>query len=248
MESYNSRVLNYPTGQHVTVYSKTINKGNKKEELNKAYVNSERTKEAEEHSINVSVKHTKNQIYKIARANTWQWFITLTFDRKQTDSSEYEIIVKRLSVFLNNLQKRKCPNLKYLIVPELHKDGKHYHFHGVLSNCDGLQFAYSGKDDNKGKPIFNVVNWKWGFTTATRVDSTERVSSYITKYITKDCAILLKNKKRYYCSHNIDLPDEEFFNIDEQDFRQTYMDRITFVKSLDVPQAYQHVTYYELDY
>ena len=30
--------------------------------------------------------------------------------------------------------------MKYIIVPELHKDKEHYHFHGLLANVDNLTF------------------------------------------------------------------------------------------------------------
>ena len=193
MDSYNCRVVTYPNSQHVTIYQKAINKGKKQENLIKTYQEKIRTEKQEKECNRISINQTKNRIYKIARSNEWEWFITITFDRNKTDSSEYDIVTKRLQIFLENLRKRKCPNLKYLIVPELHADGEHYHFHGLLSNCDGLQFRYSGKNDHKsGKPIFNIVNWKWGFSTATRVEDTNRVSSYITKYITKENVNILK--------------------------------------------------------
>lgn len=245
---YNCRVINYPTGEHVTIYQKTINKGKKKEELTKTYQKDKiRTEKQENDCKRISLNQTKNRIYKIARSNTWDWFITLTFDRNKNDSSEYDIIVKRLHIFLNNIQKRKCPNLKYLIVPELHADGKHYHFHGLLSDCDGLNFKFSGKYDKKSsKPIFNILNWSYGFTTATRVEDTQKVSSYITKYITKENVNILKEKRRYYASRNIDKPDEIYTTIDHESFLNTYADRVTYCKSLDVKQAHQHINYYEL--
>lgn len=249
MDAYNCRGLLYPTGQHVTFYSNTINKGKKCEKLSKSYKDEKRTDEEEKHCINVSLKKTKNNIYKLARANEWEWFITITFDRQKTDSSEYEIITNRLQIFLENLKKRKCPNLKYLIVPELHADGEHYHFHGLLSNVDDMKFAFSGKFDKKSnKPIFNILDWKWGYTTATRVEDTARVSSYITKYITKECVALIPNKKRYYASRNLEKPIEILTVQDEEDFQKMYSDRINFCKTIKVKEANQKITYYETEY
>ena len=145
---YNTRIKTYSKGQQVTIYSKTFEQDEKTEKMNKnftkSYQNENRSKQQEEDCKRISIKQTKNRVYDIARANQWEWFITLTFDRKKKDSSDYDTIVKSLTQFLNDLRKRKCPDLKYLIVPELHANGKHYHFHGVLANCDGLQFSYSG--------------------------------------------------------------------------------------------------------
>ena len=252
--TYNTRVKTFPNGQHVTIYSKSFSKEEEKEEkkknkkLTKAYKNKERTKEQEEHCKTYSVKQTKNRIYDIARANTWEWFITLTFDRKKKDSSDYEIVVNSLTKFLNNIQQRQCPNIKYLIVPELHADGEHYHFHGLLANCDGLNFRFSSKFDRKsGKPIFNITNWKLGFTTATRVEDTQKVSAYITKYITKECVAVLKNKKRYYTSHNIERPQIDYTCVNADEFIERYGQDMSYCKTIDVPQAHMQVMYVEFD-
>lgn len=245
--SYNCRLYSYPTIQHVTYYSNTINTGKKNENLTKSHHNKERELKQEEHCKSVSLNRTKNKIYNIARSNTWDWFITLTFDRGITDSSDYDVVTKKLQKFLQNFQQRYSPNMKYLIVPELHKDGIHYHFHGLLSDVENMKFIFSGHYSNN-KPIYNIENWKYGFTTATRVDDTQKVSSYITKYITKASEQYLKNKKRYYASRNINKVQPEYFVIDQEDFLNTYGDRIKYAKSVTVKEANQQINYYEIDY
>lgn len=251
---YNCRLLEYPTNSHVTFYKKSITKNREnisdKETQNKnftkAYQNQDRTIEEEQHCQKVSLSATKNRIYNIARSNTWEWFITLTFDRNKTDSSDYDMIVYRLHTFLNHLQQRKCSGMKYLIVPELHEDKEHYHFHGLLSGVDNLRFCFSGHFDKCGKPIYNILDWTYGFTTATQVQDTNKVSSYITKYITKDTEQRLKNKKRYLASRNINRTEPTFHLMDENEFLEVYKDRITYAKSVNVPEAYQQINYYEL--
>lgn len=254
MESYNCRLIEYPDGSHVTFYRKPITRGKEKKEddeemhenFRKAYRNEHRTEEQAKHCLSVSLSATKNRIYKIARSNTWDWFITLTFDRTRTDSSEYDVITRRLQKFLNNLQQRKCPNLKYLIVPELHADKEHYHFHGLLANVNNMHFAYSGLDDDDGEPIYNIKDWSWGFTTATHIKDSARASSYITKYITKDIDHVLKEKKRYYASRNVERADETFMSYDEEYFQLTQAENITFCKTVTINEAHQQVNYYEL--
>lgn len=260
---YNCRVYDYPAGQHVTVYRRTITRNEKEEtqgkgetetdmaanvNFTKAYHNEDRTAEAEEHSKKVSLGATKNRLYNIARSNTWDWFITLTFDRNTTDASDYDTVTKRLQKFLNNLQQRTCPDLKYLIVPELHKDGINYHFHGLLADCDGLKFTPSGHRTEDGDMIYNITNWKHGFTTATQITDTRRACSYITKYITKESQIFLKEKNRYYCSRNVNRTQPDFHVVDHEDFLKVYADRIVYAKSEKVTVALQQMNYYELDY
>lgn len=253
---YNCRLYSYPSGNHVTFFKKTVTRKEKdidndtvKKEnthFTKSHVDENRTQEAEAHSKNVSLSASKNRIYNIARSNTWQWFITLTFDRNNNDSSDYEIVTRRLKTFLNHLQQRKCPDMKYLIVSELHADKEHYHFHGLLSNVDNLRFCFSGKFDKKENPIFNILDWTYGFTTATQVKDTNRASSYITKYVTKDIDLKLKNKKRYLCSRNIDRTEPEFMMMYEEDFLEVYADDIVYAKNVKVAAAHQSINYYEL--
>lgn len=247
--SYNCRVYSYPTGQHVTYYGNTIQTGRKNENFTKSHHKEEKERDIkmEEHSKTVSLNSTKNRIYNIARSVTWDWFISLTFDRGKTDSSNYDIVVGKMQKFFDNFRQRYSPNMKYLIVPELHKDKEHYHFHGLLADVGNMQFRFSGKY-KKGQPIYNIVNWTFGFTTATQVADTQKVSSYITKYITKASEQYLKEKRRYFASRNIERAKAEYCVIDEEDFQETYADRITYVKTVDVKQAHQQIHYYELDY
>ena len=245
---YNCRLYDYAVGQHVTFYTKTINTGtdNHTHENTMRTQNEERTQQQIQHSINVSYNRTKNKIYHLARSNSWDWFITITFDRQQTDATSYEEVTEKLQNFLEHLRQRKCPDLIYLIVPELHKDGKNYHFHGLLANCENMRFSYSGKSDKTGKMIFNISDWSFGFTTATRVGDTGKVSHYITKYITKKSTQLLANKKRYYASRNIRKVEPQYFTMDEETFLRIYGDRILHCKTVNLEDAGQQVKYYEL--
>ena len=80
------------------------------------------------------------------------------------------------------------------------------------------------------------------------MQDTARVSSYITKYITKDIDSHLKEKRRYYYSQNCNIAEEELFLYDEEDFLKVYADRIAYAKTVDIPQANQQINYYELVY
>jgi hypothetical protein len=247
---YNCKVLSYPVGNHVTIYNKSFTRGEtvKKDNLTKVknYNKQYRSNEQIQHSLDVASSRAKNKVYQIARCNKWEWFITLTFDRTKTDASDYDLIINRLNKFLHNLKNSSCPNLKYLIVAELHADNKHYHFHGLLANCEGLKFKFWKIDSKSNKPIFNILNWKWGYTTASQVENTQRVSSYITKYITKDVDRHLAEKNRYYFSRNCELPDEILCTVDEDKFLQLYNDDIEYMKSVKVSQAGLKCNYYEV--
>lgn len=160
-----------------------------------------RTENEFERSMAVSMNRTVNRLYYLTRSNVWDWFVTLTFDPEKVDSFNFSECTKKLSKWLNNC-KSVCSEMKYIVVPERHKSGR-YHFHGLFASCDALRFEDSGKKEKGGKVIYNIGAYKLGFTTATQVESTERVAKYVTKYITKDLCSVTFGKKRYWASKNL---------------------------------------------
>lgn len=244
MDAYNMRVFNYGDSVQVRLYNKPVLSGCQADlldvELNDCSdipLDEAVLKMKEEHSINSSVNRTKNKLYGIARANVWELFITLTFDRNITDSSDYDLVSKRTRVWLNHLKSRYCPDLKYVIVPELHKDGIHWHIHGLLANVSGLQLTESGVVKN-GKMLYNLPGWKYGFSIASYVEDTHRVSSYVCKYITKELATLTKHRKRFWSSSNctrIEDVTEAYMLDNQKDFFQEYGYNIDHIKSVNLP-------------
>lgn len=160
-----------------------------------------------------SASRTKQKIYMLARNQKWDWFVTLTLDPQKIDRFDYDLTVKKLSKWLNNLR-RLSPDMFYLFVPEQHKDGA-YHFHGLMGNVEGLKFQDSGHKDKKGRIIYNLSNYKYGWSTATPVTNNDSVIHYISKYITKE---LIKNtlgRKHYWASRNLELPYVDYGFEDE---------------------------------
>lgn len=263
MGVYNVRIKEYLHSTKITKYSNPIFYDKKKSSIEDAAlldddmeedipeqeekITSEQTSEQAAHSLQVSLNRTKNVIYDLAKSNDWEWFITFTFDPNRYDSTDYDVVVKMLKRFIDNMRKNYAPNMVYLIVPELHADGRKFHFHGLLTNVQWMEFEPSGIRDNDGEMIYNVLRWKYGFSTASKIKNTVRASAYITKYITKDCVQHTKNKRRYFASRNIKRPVEQKLNIDLGllDIIQTY--KPDFMKSTVVPAAHQRVTYLEID-
>lgn len=109
-------------------------------------------------------------------------FVTLTLNGELVDRYDYNAVVKRLNVWLDNRVRRH--GLKYVMVAERHKDGA-IHFHGLV-NHTAVKLENSGKKDKRRHVIYNVTDWTLGFTTAVRVwGDRANVCKYIVKYITK---------------------------------------------------------------
>lgn len=171
------------------------------------------------HSQRVSVTRSKNKIHDLARSETWEYFITLTFDSSKTDRYDYIACLKKCQKWLNNQRSRYAQDLAYIFVPEKHKDGA-YHFHGLISNVGNMKFVDSGKvaigknavtrtEKNKSYlTIYNLGGWRFGWSTATKVKDSFKATNYITKYVTKDIFTDLKGKHRYIASNNLHEPIE----------------------------------------
>lgn len=194
-------------------------------------------------SVVNSVNRTKGMIYNYARGNVWEWFITLTFSKDKVNRYDYEECSKKLRKWLNNIRVKYAKDLKYLVVPEQHKDGA-WHFHGLLSNTGNMVFN-EAKNKHTGAllktkndlQIYNFGNYKLGYSTATAIVDTSKASSYITKYITKELSVNTKGFRRYYPSANLDLPPKSFFYIlyqDKIDFLIKNSKRISYMKNVKV--------------
>ena len=132
-----------------------------------------------------SLRRTKNKINDLARSEKWEYFFTLTYDSAKTDRYDFSECLKKCRQWLNNQHKRYAPDLSYLFVPEQHADGA-WHMHGVVANCGSIKFVDSGHKTKTGQIVYNVGGWLLGFSTATKVSDTYKVTNYITKYIQSD--------------------------------------------------------------
>lgn len=205
----------------------------------------ERTPFEMERSRKNSMVRTVNRVYHLSRSNHWEWFFTLTFNPEKVDSFDYSACTEKLSKWLNNLR-RTAPDLKYMAVPEKHKSGR-FHFHGLFAECGGIQFTDSGRKTKSGDIIYNIGNYKLGFSTATKIKENEKVTKYILKYITKDLVSVTPNKKRYWASRNLtDIqPIKDYYPKEEL---KVLADTLSGVcKHEKTVCGYVDVTYYEME-
>lgn len=160
-----------------------------------------------------AIRRAKNKIFDIALCNDWEWFATLTFDDKNNRYDNKQIS-KAVKTWCRNMVNRH--NLKYILVPELHKDGA-IHLHGLISGDVGASKAFTPNNKpifQNRKRVYNIGRWSGGFSTATKVKDNLAVSKYITKYITKDITKIFGNY--YYAggtirrAPNIVLTDVDF--------------------------------------
>jgi len=148
-----------------------------------------------------SLMRSKTRITDYTLANDFDLFTTFTFDPSKVDSLNVSLAKKKMSIWLNN-QRRDSPDMKYLIVAELHKSGR-IHFHALMKHYNGK--LVDSKRSKNGRIIFNISGWHYGFSTAVQIDNIAKVSTYMQKYITKEM-LKIGNKKRYWGSRNLIKP------------------------------------------
>lgn len=157
--------------------------------------------------------------YSMCNEGVFDLFITMTCDGAKVDRYNIDKVYwDKLRHFLDNRVQRK--GLKYIIVPELHKDGA-VHFHGLI-NSSAVQLKDSGRRIRKrglsyGKHIYNITDWKVGFTTAVKLSGDhENVAKYITKYITKQTSGGMIGGRYYYHGGKLLQPSYHYLNFLEE--------------------------------
>lgn len=158
-----------------------------------------------------SLQRTKTAIRDYIACNQFELFCTFTYDPSKVDSFDIEHSKRVMSKWLNNAR-RSSPNLAYIIVAELHPSSGRIHFHALLKGYNGA--LSPTRHRSKGRKVYNIPGWRYGFSTAVKIDSSSedhaKVGNYVGKYVTKEM-ITLSNKRRYWASRNLKKP-EKFYN------------------------------------
>lgn len=183
---HNGRILMTPSGEVIeqVVASRPIFKEDGWEEISPAAKKVEKGQRTEGRPIDLrGAARARKELFRAAACNPDLCiFVTFTQSPKLVgDRYDYKEAVKRLGTWLDNRVRRY--GLKYIMVPELHQDGA-IHWHGLVTET-GVKLVDSGHRDKKGEIIYNVSDWYWGFTTATKVRDHAACCRYVSKYISK---------------------------------------------------------------
>lgn len=159
----------------------------------------------------------QQSIYDLARANIhrWEWFVTLTFDPQLVNRQDYKDCLSCVRYLGDQLTRRGSV---YLFVPEFHKDGKSYHFHGLVGGWMPLDFAGSFGPPGRERFTYHVTGFP-GFTAVQPLDDPKRAATYITKYITKELvSVVPKGCHRYVYSRSLCRPVTERLSLSDVEF------------------------------
>lgn len=164
-----------------------------------------------------NISRTKQKIFELAFCNPWQFFFTGTLDSKKYNRTDLEKYHKDFSKWIQNYNRLHNCNIKFLVVPELHSDGKSWHLHGFLMGIPLEDLEQFKIGDKMGKAIAEkvkngdiVLNWlayqeKFGFCDLEPIRNHEAIAKYVTKYINKELAksVTALNAHQYYRSRDL---------------------------------------------
>lgn len=153
-------------------------------------------REASAQDVERATRRARKNAFDVIMCNhDLDTFATFTYSPERVeDKADYDECYKYLNTWLSNRVQRK--GLKYVCVPERTKKGD-IHFHAIMnSTALQLEKAFNPHTGaaltHKGKQLYNVADWKRGFTSAEYItrreagdDEREAVSKYIFKYMGK---------------------------------------------------------------
>ena len=162
-----------------------------------------------------NISRSKKAVKELALCNDFNYFVTITikndYNRYNIDNAFYF-----LSKFCKKY-KRKFSSFSYLFIAEYHQD-RAIHFHGLCFLPPNATFfdlyhrTIHNQKDNKFYHCFSSSIFDdFGRNTFQPITSKEKISSYILKYITKDC-LRTSTHRLYTCSHALKRADKTYYN------------------------------------
>lgn len=187
-------------------------------------------------NIERSLRRSKTAVKDLIICNSFDYFCTFTFDKRKHNRYDVNHCKLVMSMWLNR-QRKHSPALKYLLVPELHKDGA-IHFHALFANYHGKLKELPHKT-KYGRPVYNISSWRAGrISSAVPINGNNvAIAEYMLKqYLIKDMPTF-SGSKRYWCSQGLKRPTSHVngvfkFNLDKviKNFNPTYINNFLEVQ------------------
>lgn len=192
-----------------------------------------------------NLARARARIREYALCNPWEYFVTLTLNPDKQNRFDLAEYIHDLGNWIGNYNKRYGVKLKYLLIPEQHKNGA-WHMHGFFHDVA----ADSLVKNEHGYLDLPYYAKRFGYISLSPIRDKNKCSSYVTKYVTKDVgkAIVL-SKHVFYHSRGLaeaelchegecyDMPDgtwcNDFVGIEWCDNYEALSARIARLESSD---------------
>lgn len=169
-----------------------------------------------------NVRRAQRQIEAYSLCNDWHWFLTATLDGSKVDRTDLEGFRSCFTRLIRDLR-RRCGQISFLLVPELHRSGDAWHMHGLLAGLPIEELRPFSLDERlppylrrkvlNGSPVFDWPAYRaaFGFCDVEPVRNRDAAARYITKYVSKGLTSSSKaiaaRKHLYYPSKGLKLPE-----------------------------------------
>ncbi len=185
---YNCKVRYFPDNQiKISCFSRPVYNPDKLPQKKKKKDDAKETMPRKKGALRTdNIKRAIDKAFEIGLANDFQYFVTLTLNKEKINRYDAKIIYPKLKVWLSNCVSRNA--MDYILFPEYHEkkpweETPAIHFHALM-NAKGLNLLDSGRKTEEGQTIYNLQNWKYGFSTVIELDGRTAIVRYVTKYIT----------------------------------------------------------------
>lgn len=188
-----------------------------------------KTDKTDEEEVNrISLSRTRRNIRELALCNDFEYFSTITVNSAKCDRYSLDEVQDNLRKCLRNIR-NNSDDFKYLIITEKHKDGA-FHFHGLMSDVSDLYVNQYGYWSCSKLDVL-------GFNSFSKIESLEKVSNYILKYITKDCVRNSKNQV-YISSRGLKKAERSELNTNiKNDIKFNYSNDFVDILDFDVEKC-----------
>lgn len=138
-----------------------------------------------------NLQRSRMTLLELGLCNPWEYFFTGTINGQRLDRYNLDAFKKKLGDFISNQNKKYGVKIKYVLVPEPHKDNA-WHVHGFLSGLPPealLPFQegmHPARLCNKGYFYWRDYHNSFGFNSLGPIHNVVASAVYITKYISKD--------------------------------------------------------------
>lgn len=157
---------------------------------------------AESRRFESSLARARARVRELAYCNLWEYFATFTLAEEKQDRFDLRGFIKDLGNWIGNYNKKYKCSLKYLIIPERHKNGA-WHAHGLLMGVDEKSTVIN----EHGYLDIPYYRNRFGYISLSRIKDNKKTANYVTKYITKDSAAtadtMQKGAHLYYASRGL---------------------------------------------
>jgi hypothetical protein len=162
-----------------------------------------------------SLSRSRSAIVELALCNDWDFFATFTLNKEKYDRMNLQKWRKDFTQYIRNNRKSTNEHIKYLLIPEHHRDGA-WHFHGLMMGIrrETLQAFDIAKHPRKlvkaGYRFHAGILERFGFNSFAPIRDSLAVSVYVSKYVTKQTAKinLASGAHLYYASQGLERKKE----------------------------------------